>query len=81
MQNVVTETTIFLINLIRAECGEGGGYLESVLTVFYLIPLEKYLHKRLSCLRGFYLILNGFYTVFYSTMKLCYFYIYDNNYF
>lgn len=58
-----------------------GGCLELVLTVFCLIPLEKYLHKCLSCLRGFYLILNGFYTVFYSIIKLAIFTSIDKNYF
>lgn len=45
MQNIVTERLLFfLMSLIRAGSGEdGAGCLESVLTVFYLIHLEKHL--------------------------------------
>lgn len=61
--------------------GKVGECLELVLNVFCLIHLEKYLHKCLICLRGFYLILNGFYTVFYSVIKLAIFTSVDKNYF
>lgn len=75
MQNIVTETTIFLINYIRAECGEGGGMFRVSINCVLFNTFGEILTLMPQLFKRFLLDFEWFLYCVLLYHKTCYFYI------